>query len=405
LYSSVPLLRFRYGAYLSREEVAEVVAPHKDTLELVHSWLGHHGVPSSSISTSHGGNWLTITDVPISKADKLLCASYQLYRHTGTNETEPILRTVSYALPAALHGHVQMIAPTTYFPSPRKPLQTPRKRSSKEAAVIVNATGKLVKVPSRRDDDPIFTPSFLRSLYKTEAYVPIAMDKNGLGILGLNNDYPRQEDLTEFMTKYRTDAAAATFTVVQVNSGGYNQNNPGREASLDIQYAGAISYPTPHIFYSTGGPMRWSPITGIPSHRDAHFAWLSFLLIEQNVPPTVSLSFGDFESVFPPAYTKTMCLLFAALGLRGVSILTGSGDDGVGPAEHVQFLLCNLCSPEGRGIPDIAAQAYRLPVIVGGSQRILSGTSCSTPVRPFLLRVPLCSALFILAWACGRLPT
>jgi tripeptidyl-peptidase-1 len=60
------LLRYRYGAYLSREQVAELVAPHPDTLELIDSWLEHHGVPSSSVSTSHGGSWLTVTGVSVS---------------------------------------------------------------------------------------------------------------------------------------------------------------------------------------------------------------------------------------------------------------------------------------------------------------------------------------------------
>src|SRR6266702_3905657 len=134
LHSHVPL-RFRYGAYLSKEQVAELVAPHPDTLELVNSWLEHHGISLSSVSRTHGGGWLTVTNVPVSQANDLLGASYQLYRHTGTNETVTILRTVGYALPAALHAHVQAVVPTTYFNSPRMLQQTPRKRSRGETAV------------------------------------------------------------------------------------------------------------------------------------------------------------------------------------------------------------------------------------------------------------------------------
>jgi tripeptidyl-peptidase-1 len=59
---------------LSKEEVGELVAPHQDTLEIVHSWLEHHGVPSSFISNSHGGGWLKVTGVPVSQADKLVPA-------------------------------------------------------------------------------------------------------------------------------------------------------------------------------------------------------------------------------------------------------------------------------------------------------------------------------------------
>src|SRR6266702_1753819 len=111
VYLCVLLLRCRYGAHLSREEVAELVAPHPDTLKIVHSWFAYHGVQSSSIETTHGGNWLTVTGVLVSQANKLLGASYQLYRRAETNDTA-ILRTVGYALPTVLHAHVQTVAPT-----------------------------------------------------------------------------------------------------------------------------------------------------------------------------------------------------------------------------------------------------------------------------------------------------
>ncbi|KAH9160039.1 hypothetical protein EDB89DRAFT_2041986, partial [Lactarius sanguifluus] len=66
---------------LSKEQVAELVRPHSDTLELVTSWLAHHGVRSSSISTTHGSAWLMVSKVLVSQANKMLGASYQLYRH------------------------------------------------------------------------------------------------------------------------------------------------------------------------------------------------------------------------------------------------------------------------------------------------------------------------------------
>jgi tripeptidyl-peptidase-1 len=86
-YSPAPLLRFRYGAHLTKEQVAQLVAPHPDTLGIVNSWLEYNGVQPSSISTTHGGGWLTVTGVSVSQADKLLGASYRLYRHAETNDT------------------------------------------------------------------------------------------------------------------------------------------------------------------------------------------------------------------------------------------------------------------------------------------------------------------------------
>jgi hypothetical protein len=70
MYSRVPLLFCRYGMHLSKEQVAELVAPHPDTLELVNSWVEYHGIPSSSVSTTHGGGWLTFIGVPVSRANE-----------------------------------------------------------------------------------------------------------------------------------------------------------------------------------------------------------------------------------------------------------------------------------------------------------------------------------------------
>ncbi len=52
------------------------------------------------------------------------------------------------------------------------------------------------------------------------------------------------------------------------------------------------------------------------------------------------------------------------------------------------FLLRNLCSPGGRGIPDIAAQALNYEIVVKNVPTVVSGTSCSTPVCLSLLPAP-----------------
>jgi tripeptidyl-peptidase-1 len=196
LYSRVPLLCFRYGAYLSAEQVAELVRPNPDTLELILAWLRYHGIRPSSISTTHGGGWLTVTDVLVSQANQLLGASYQLYRNGKTNDT--IIRTVGYALPPVLHTHIQAVAPTTYFPYTRVSVagQTPHRRSF-GAASVKAASGKLVTVlPSRYVN---IDPSILRWMYDTEDYVPLATEKNRLAVVGFGNQLPSQEDLTMFM--------------------------------------------------------------------------------------------------------------------------------------------------------------------------------------------------------------
>ncbi|KAH9041309.1 subtilisin-like protein [Lactarius pseudohatsudake] len=420
----------KYGSYLSKDQVAKLVAPHPYTLKLVETWLGHHGVFPSNVSTSHGGNWLTVTGVPVSTANELLGASYQLYRWTGTNKT--ILRTVGYALPAALHAHVQTVAPTTYFGSPLTPRERPRGHRSRAVAAL-----------STRYD--LVTPAFLRSLYNSVTYQPAATEQNMIGVAGFQGQYVGDEDLQTFMRNFRSDAHDATFLVIDINDSGYDPNKPGSEANLDMQYTQGIAWPTPHVFYSTGGltedfiPDSFHPV----NNNEPYLGWLETMIRLEDVPQTISTSYGGNEQTFPPDYAKSVCDLFGQLGARGVSILFASGDSGVGGGDCkkndgsgvVQFqpvfpATCPWVTSVGgtmghpevsapfssggfsnvfkrpdyqtdavlgffqqlgnqhsgqynassRGSPDVAAQAVRFAIVLNDGLAQTSGTSCSAPV-------------------------
>ena len=232
------MLRYSYGEHLSKEQVAELVAPHPDTLDLVGSWLAHHDVPSHTVSITLGGGWLKIKDVPLTKANTLLGASYQNYRHKETGET--VIRTIAYSLPDVLHEHVKTVAPTTYFGSPRALLQTSILEPN--APTLPNGDADLQDLlatfslsdPIPSNCSSIITPTCLRLLYKTYGYVPQATSINKIGITGYLGLFASHSDLTAFLTRFRTDAAAtaANFSVVTVNGGINNQSNPGVEVRL-----------------------------------------------------------------------------------------------------------------------------------------------------------------------------
>ncbi|KAH9165958.1 peptidase S8/S53 domain-containing protein [Lactarius sanguifluus] len=307
----------RYGAHLSREQVGDIVAPHPDTAQLVHSWLEHHRVTSSSVSVTHGGSFLSVTAVTVSQANDLLGASYQLYTHAKTNET--IIRTLGYSLPVVLHGHVQTVAPTTFFSSPLTQWLTPLKRSDVAAVGPGKSpSGRPVTMPLNRRTTDV-TPAFLRWLYSTFAYVPSAMDRNVVGVTGYSGEYPSPVDLNSYMNKYRPEGTDATYAVALVG-GGFDPNNPGREANVNLQLTQGMTYPTPHIFYST------------PSSNggDSYLAWLGYVLSQEYVPQTISTSYGAIERLYPMDYATQLCFLFAQLGARGASVLFASGDNGVG---------------------------------------------------------------------------
>ncbi|KAH9046862.1 subtilisin-like protein [Lactarius hengduanensis] len=419
----------KYGAHLSREEVAELVAPPSDVLELANAWLGYHGIPPSAILTKHGGSWLTVIGVPVSRANELLSASYQLYRHIETNDT--VVRTLSYGLPTALLEHVQNVAPTTHFGFPRTPRMPHDGAAEAQKRVPAGEPGMVLS--SRQE--PYVTPSFLRSLYKTSSYVPMAADRNALGVIGFLGHYPNPDDLKQFMNEYRSDATSATYTVAQIKGGGYDPKNPGVEANLNMQYTSAMAFPTRRIFYSTGSVYT----------DDSFINWLNYALDLLRVPQTVSTPYSMPEYTVPLDYARNLCNLYARLGARGASVLFSSGNNGVGRGnclapdssgnsrvqfrptfpstcpwvtsvggttgnnpeiaasfsgggfsvyfprpdyqnsavptflQHLGHRYSGLYSPEGRGVPDIALQAINFGIIFKTEFVSVEGTSCATP--------------------------
>ena len=188
-------------------------------------------------------------------------------------------------------------------------------------------------------EDQRITPSFLRWLYKAEAYKSAATPElNEVGIVGFENEYPSQSDLTLFMAGYRSEGIDAEFTVVQWNGGGYNPSYPSGHAGIAIQYAAAMAYPAPLVFYSVGGDTLWNH-EGLPIATDIYLEWFDNILEEDSPPLTIIIPYGEPEQDLPADYARVLCLMFGQLGSRGVTVLAASGTDGVGAGDDcVRFV-------------------------------------------------------------------
>ncbi|KAI0675673.1 peptidase S8/S53 domain-containing protein [Trametes maxima] len=326
----------RYGQHLSKEDVAALVAPHPNSVSLVDAWLSAHGLDLSSSQRSHAGDWVTIR-VSVGQAEKMLGTQYNVYRH-GKSE-DYVVRTLNYSLPAALHEHVAVVAPTTYFGTMKSMKATsfiqedaPTIESDVELAKLLKGPTSLATIPSSCNS--VITPACLRALYNTTSYVPKATDKNSLGVAGYLDEFANRADLQTFFSRFRTDAVGGSFKTIQVNGGGDDQTDPGVEANLDIQYTEGISFPTPNVYFSTGGSPPFNPDSNTPTNtNEPYLDWLNFVLAQDSIPQTFTTSYGDDEQTVPFDYATQVCNLFAQLGARGSSILFSSGDDGVGAGD------------------------------------------------------------------------
>ncbi|TFK63265.1 subtilisin-like protein [Pluteus cervinus] len=320
---------YRYGAHLSKEETDTFLAPHGDTVAAVEEWLEFHGIDPASGTRSTSGDWVTVR-VSVSQAENMLGTKYNVYNHPSSSHS--VVRTMGYSLPRELVGHVDVIAPTTYFGTMRSMRATnhlqpdipPLEEQAPEFGFGPDA------VPPTSCNTQI-TPACLRTLYNTQNYTPKATNVNKLGVAGYLDQFANRADLQTFFNRFRTDATGSNYTTVQISGGGDDQSEPGVEANLDIQYTTGISFPTPNIYYSTGGSPPFKPDSQTPTNtNEPYLDWLNFVLSQPTTPQVITTSYGDDEQTVPQDYATSVCNLLATLGSRGTTVFFSSGDFGVG---------------------------------------------------------------------------
>ena len=334
-----------YAHHLSQQEVQRLVAPSNDALLVVHSWLERNEVSLTNIQHSPAKDWVSIP-MPVSKAEYLLQTQYYAYED---EQGVKIIRTPQYSLPAALHGHIDVVQPTNYFGNPTA-MRRPFRLSSDQPVSRINEhqlehSEHVSPAHGRTDVQRVCNESAvsnqcLRTLYRTVDYVPQAPYLNEVAMTAFLKETANISDFHLFLSRFRPDASQDyTYNYTTINSGPNNQAPLPKqllglldvEANLDSQTIGGFVYPTEMRVYSTGGkpPFNKDKFTPTDSN-EPYLEWLTYLTSLEQLPHTISTSYGDDEQTVPYSYAKRVCEEFAQLGARGVSLFFASGDDGVG---------------------------------------------------------------------------
>lgn len=313
-------------------------------------WLGENGIKEESISYSPGRDWVSFT-LQIHDIESLLSTEYHVFQ----DEEAFAIRALEWSMPKHLHDHVDCIQPTNSFFGASA---WSRKRNLDDTvlehypdAENARRDGKL-QSPS---DYPLnvqqvcnasdITPICLRTLYGTIDYEVQAPEDNSMALTNYLGQFNNRSDISLFLSKYRPDIPIDDWDFQDVSvAGGINQQAPadafqlkhskGKEGNLDAQVMLGIAYPTPLTIYSTlGEPPPFKPTAFAPNNtNEPYLIWLQYMLSlpDPELPKVISTSYGDIEHTLPPAYARRVCNSFAQLGARGVSLIFGSGDSGVG---------------------------------------------------------------------------
>ncbi|KAI1183607.1 tripeptidyl-peptidase 1 precursor [Nemania serpens] len=324
----------RYGQHLTAEEVEEFVKPTKETSDLVHEWLGDHGIVPSSYSAAK--DWITVA-LPISDIERLLDTEYHIFEHKDGSR---VARAPSWSLPSHLHAHIDTIQPTNSFF---------RARGQSSQALVdfgVIADPSLKHYPTGSEIGAVcntssVTPQCFETLYKTKGYTPRATRENKVAFTNYLGEHPIRTDGELFLKKYRPEWAsiARTFPQLTLDNGPGDEplttedlaESTSKEANLDFQAIAGISHKTPIISYSTGGSPPFIPSESTPDNsNEPYLVWVNWLLAQKSIPQVISTSYADDEQTVPVSYARRVCNQFAQVGVRGTSLLFASGDAGVG---------------------------------------------------------------------------
>ncbi|KAK2000840.1 subtilisin-like protein [Colletotrichum falcatum] len=454
-----------YGKHLSRDEAQALLNPDDEARDAIVSWLveNANAGPAGVVSDNH---WIRL-ETTVRDADKLLSADYAWFQHRDSGKE--VLRTLRYSLPRDLKSKISLITPTTRFcshPTVHRVNDELRKRRRRSFAgpsfnVMFTAQADAAPPPSPQAGqvDPTcnrtVTPSCIRALYNVPANLSVSKAR-GLGVYASQSQVAKFADFALFADKVDPPSKGVNFTLMSINGGTTDQNQntlSNDELNFDVQYAASLSNPVPNVELAVAGEGPIQPELG-NKPGDSTEPWLIWLdamlkLPDDQLPHTITTSFGENEQALPDGYAQQVCNQFGALGARGVTMLAASGDSGPGGAcvtndgknstrfDPVFPASCpfvtgvggvrgfaperaadfssggfsdkfprpayqeaavaryldgtigtqfgGLFNRAGRGFPDVSAQSFNLTFATGGALSGFQGTSASAPTWAGLL--------------------
>ncbi|KAL9646841.1 hypothetical protein ABK040_013702 [Willaertia magna] len=286
-----------YTNYLTMKEIKNLIEPTKETIQTVLTWLKNYNDISVEKISKH--NDFIVVKSTIETINQLFNIKLVPFIHQNNVLYGVVFRSesASYSLPDYLVHHIDFVSDLVKFPSE----QLLWKKS----------------VPPR-NPQVMVTPSFLINKYNIQ--LPVGPStKNRQSCAQFLDQYYSPSDLNLFFNQFNVlNGSKTPLRVIGPN----NPNQPGVEASLDIQYLMGVAQNIPTDFISTGGRVN--------NGQEPFIDWA--ITVQQQGDDgayTHSISYGDVESTIPRDYAERMNNELIKLAVSGRSVLFATGDDGV----------------------------------------------------------------------------
>ncbi|KAJ7020901.1 family S53 protease-like protein [Mycena alexandri] len=322
-----------YGQHLTTEEACSRI---RQTPRPPPSLPSPTGSPRTVVLPRASRLSMTFCKLPFpwGKANTLLAADFRTFTHVASGTRS--VRTLSYAVPAALQAHIRFVHPTVAF---IPPLHVPG-----VAAVKVNHTRRSEAVEAPCIDPRV---SCLQAVFGIPSAKANNSAYNVLGVAGYINNFLRNE---------RPNLVGSTFSLQTIDGGTNDQNILCAlifltRSDLDTQYTIGV----PVSFISVGDDSQ----DGISGFIDIVNSILA-MPAEQR-PTVLTTSYGFNEQDLPASLAIAVCDAYMSLGAVGISAIFASGDGGVGGVQSTTCTTfvpsapsgCPLCHTSVGGITNV----------------------------------------------------
>jgi tripeptidyl-peptidase I len=298
-----------YGEHLTQSQVTKLV--QNDRYEEVVSWLRRHGAKRIEVGVHKD---LVEADLTVENAEKLLHTEFHVFQHSVVPTVQLHRAVRDYSVPTQLDDVISIVGNVVRFPAINLPVVG---TGDAEGAPTSTAWPQDCKGCGTNK----VTPGVLAARYGFPTK-PVANAKGSLAVAEFQGQAWDQSDVAKFtsscgLENYTVDhpinapqSAACKIPVLGVQFCG--------EALLDIEYALAVAagIPLTDINLKVFSLLNWAKeVSAMPDGK---------------VPLIHSVSYGNDEvqqTGIP--YMLSVNVEFQKLGVRGISVLFASGDQGV----------------------------------------------------------------------------
>ena len=327
-----------YGKHLSLSNLTQLISPSEATLTAVQAWLKQHGVLSSDCMSILTKDFMTCRMSSESAEAMLFGAKFFRFKHSKLSR--PVVRSVQlYSVPKSIAPHLDFVGGVLRFPAVNGP-SSPR----------VTDQDFLDSMLTRDQIHIGVFPSVLRERYNVSDVVGSHPD-NRQSVAQFLEQYYSPTDLKEFFSIF-----GGSFKHLEEMTKviGPDSGRSGLEASLDTQYIMSLGAMVPTWFWSTAGRHE---------SQEPFLEWLLGISNFTDVPWVHSVSYSDNEDTLDAAYMNRINVEFQKAGVRGLSFLFASGDNGAGCKKDKFRPMYPSSSPY---VTTVGGTAFNNPFTVSG---------------------------------------